>query len=159
MRVVFKILSLSLIVGFSACQQEEVPEKNYWLYQAGFTPTNGNVKVTDMGEAGLKVSIQLKPFLSGQFPAHLHFGDINETGELAVRLTDLDGASGKSVTILKDHVMSNGEVLTYQKFLELNASIRVHSNDALNKNVVIAYGNVGKNDNFLDAGLTTCIGH
>ena len=159
MNASIKILFLSLVVGFTACQQDDLPEKNYWLYQAGFTPTNGNVKVTDVGEGGIQITIQLKPFLPGAYPAHLHFGDINETGELAVRLADLDGTTGKSVTILKDQVMTNGELLTYQKFLEMNASIRVHTNDPLNKNAVVAYGNVGKNDNYLDSGISTCLGH
>ena len=159
MRGIIKILLLGVVLMFSACRQEEIVEKNYFLYQAGFVPTSGNAKVTDLGEGGIQITIQLKPFVSGQYPAHLHFGDINQTGELAVRLSDLDGKTGKSVTILKDQVMSNGEVLTYQKFLEMNGSIRVHTNDLLNKSVVLAYGNVGKNDNYLDSGLTICIGH
>jgi hypothetical protein len=159
MKAIINILVLCVFVGLLGCQQEEGVEKNYWLYQAGFTPTNGNVKATDLGDGSIKLEIQLKPFIPGQYPSHLHFGDILETGELAVRLTDLDGKTGKSVTILKDQEMSNGELLTFQKFLALNASIRVHTNDLLNKSVVVAYGNVGKNDNYLDVGLSTCIGH
>ena len=159
MRGIINILLLCVVIVFSACNQEEVVEKNYWLYQTGFQPSIGNATITDLGQGEIKISIQLNPFIPGQYPAHLHFGDINETGELAVRLADLDGETGQSVTILKNEVMSNGEVLTYEKFLDLNASIRVHSSDPLNKNLVMAYGNVGNNDNFLDSGLTTCIGH
>jgi hypothetical protein len=129
------------------------------LYQAGFTPTQGAATITDLGSGKLKVEIKLNPFIKGRYPAHLHYGDIREVGELAYRLTDVDGETGKSVTILDRVEMTNGEILTYDLLMEMNGSIKIHLNSELFKNTVLAYGNVGINDNYLSNGITACTGH
>lgn len=141
------------------CKEEEPPKTVYSLYQAGFTPTNGSATITDLGGGKLKIEINLNPFVKGQYPAHLHFGDIREVGELAYRLQDVDGTTGQSVTVLDRVELSNGEILTYDMLMEMNGSIKVHLNSELFKNTVLAYGNVGENDNFLSNGITVCTGH
>jgi hypothetical protein len=157
---IFSILILFGILMSSSCQEEDkIPETAYSIYQSGFTPTNGDVTVSDLGGGKLQVKIQLRPFVPGQYEAHLHFGDIREVGELAYRLNDVDGETGFSKTILDRVELSNGEVLTYERFLQMDGSIKVHMSGELFKNTVLAYGNVGKNDNYLSAGITACTGH
>ena len=55
--------------------------------------------------------------------------------------------------------MSDGEVLTYDSFLEMDASIKVHMNDNYFKHMVLSFGNVGKNENYFFDGVAMCTGH
>ena len=141
------------------CSEEEPRERVYSLYQSGFTPTNGTVATTDLGGGKLRITINLKPFVAGQYPAHLHFGTITEVGELAYRLENVDGSTGLSTTILDNVELSDGSILDYDKLLEMDGSIKVHLNSELFKNTVLAFGNIGKNDNYLASGITMCTGH
>jgi hypothetical protein len=157
---IFKLLFVLVGLGFFGCEQSDEPrKKEYWLFQAGFTPTSGLVTFTDMGNDRIKIDIKLKPFLAGNYPAHLHYGDINELGELAIRLEDVDGETGKSVTILDRARLSNGDLLTYEALVAMNGSIKIHSSSELFKHVVVAFGNVGANDEYAASGLATCVGH
>lgn len=148
------------VLGLMACEpQDSLPETSYYLYKAGFVPTDGVATVTDLGGDKLQISINLKPFTEGMYPAHLHFGGIEEVGELAVELNRVNGETGKSVTVIEGVTLPDGEVLTYQKFLEMNASIKVHMIGDLFSHIVLAYGNVGKNDPYIAAGMSVCVGH
>lgn len=155
------LLPLSLLaVLLGACSTEnEVPELEYSIYQIAYLPSLGNVYVRDLGEGQLEIEININPIVEGKYPAHLHFGSINTVGELAYRLTDLDGATGTSRTVLRNVELSNGEILTYDNLLEMDGSIKVHMADAEFKDAVIAYGNIGRNDNLLTSGIAVCIGH
>ncbi len=155
-----KLLIVLVGLGFFACEQaDESRKKEYWLFQAGFTPTSGLVTFSDLGNDRIKIEIKLKPFLAGKYPAHLHFGDISELGELAFQLEDVDGETGKSVTIVNRAQLANGEILTYDALMAMNGSIKIHSSSELFKHVVVAFGNVGANNEYIAARLATCVGH
>ena len=78
---------------------------------------------------------------------------------MAYRLENVDGSTGLSTTILDNVELSDGSILDYDKLLEMDGSIKVHLNSELFKNTVLAFGNIGKNDNYLASGITMCTGH
>lgn len=159
-RYIFKIsLVLGALALFSSCSEEKNESVEYTVYQVGFRATLGTAVVQDLENGKIRIDLTLNPFVDGAYPAHLHFGGINTVGELAYRLNDMDGLTGKSTTILDNVELSDGSILTYEKLLEMDGSIKVHMADALQKSAVLAYGNIGKNDNYLSSGVTICVGH
>ncbi len=160
MKILTRFIVLSVLFTLGSCAEQEPQTVDYSLYQISFSqPTLGNVAVTDLDNGKIEVNIELNPFSKGSYPAHLHFGGINTVGELAYRLNDVDGETGKSRTVLDNVELSDGTVLTYEKLLEMDGSIKVHYAQSRLKDAVVAYGNIGKNDNYFSNGITVCVGH
>ena len=163
MKVTIQLASILIIVGLFGCQNNSEPElrqNTYLLHRANSNPVRGDVKVTELGPGKLEFRIQLENTIEGgAHPAHLHFGGVSEVGELALRLNDVDGATGESVTVVENAVLSNGQELTYDLFLTLDGSIKIHMNDNYFKHMVLSFGNVGKNEDYLFDGVAVCTGH
>ncbi|MFY0605960.1 MAG: hypothetical protein JXR10_04540 [Cyclobacteriaceae bacterium] len=156
------IFILILILG--ACQEQEetvaLESSTYTMHRANFNPSQGEVIVTELSPSSLLIEIELNNTDSqGSHPAHLHFGSVREVGELAFSLNPVNGETGKSSTTLDKVILSNGEMLTYDRFLELDGSIKVHMNDNFFKHMVLSYANVGKNEQYFFDGVAVCTGH
>ena len=161
-----RILYLSPLLWLlvCSCQLNEpkaaVEEKSYYLFRAGYEPVHGEVVFSNLGDGTVGVSIDLQNTDARfDFPAHLHFGSIKEVGELAIRLEDVDGATGKSVTDLKDVVMPNGEQFRFEMLDEFNGSVKIHLAEGVLGQYVLTYGNIGANENYFADGITVCTGH
>lgn len=161
-----KIIPFLLIVVLAfACSSNEEPEniireQTYLLHRATSAAVSGTATVTEIGPGKLKITIRLKGASKAfPYPAHLHFGSIAEVGELAYRLNDVDSNTGISETIIDQVEIDNGQILDYSLLQEMNGSIKVHMNDTFFKHMVLAFGNVGKNENYLFDGVATCTGH
>lgn len=160
MKMIARYLLIATIILIASCAEQEPRGTDYSIYQISVSrPTIGNISVTDLDNGKMSIEIQLNPFSKGSYPTHLHFGGINTVGELALQLNDLDGETGRSKTVLNNVELSDGSMLTYERLLEMDGSIKVHNAANNLKNAVVAYGNIGKNDNYLTSGITVCIGH
>ena len=159
------LLILYAFVTLSACSIGDEPgtterSSTYLLYRANFNPVSGDVTVKELAPGKLQFSIKLQNTAEGgEHPAHLHFGTVREVGELAFALNPVDGTTGESITVLDQVQLSDGELLTYDNFLEMDASIKVHMNDNYFKHMVLSFGNVGKNENYFFDGVAVCTGH
>ncbi len=159
-----KLLFLIPVIFF-ACDINQDPEvmvrsTEYNMRQANYNPVYGNVKISELGPGKLEIAIQVKNTKAGlSHPTHLHFGSVSEVGELAFRLNPLDGATGSSITVLDQAQLSNGEVLTYDDFLNMNGSIKVHMDELYFKHMVLSYANIGLNKDYLFDGVSVCTGH
>ncbi|MFY0690001.1 MAG: hypothetical protein JXQ90_22710 [Cyclobacteriaceae bacterium] len=152
-----------LVVGLLGCgglnPDDERRSSEYLLHRAGQAPVRGLVTFTEMEPGKIQVLIELENTDERYaFPAHLHFGSITEVGELAIRLEDVEGASGRSVTILDQEVIGE-EVFTFDMLSEMNGSVKIHLSEGLFGHVVLSYGNIGANENLLSDGMTMCTGH
>lgn len=160
-----KYLGIALIaVLMLACnsQQEDVTERetSYYLHRAGYENVSGTVTFSELAPGKVKVEIELRNTDPRyDFPAHLHFGTINEVGELAFQLTDVVGETGRSVTVLDQAQLTSGEVFTFDHLQTMNGSVKIHMSSDLFKHVVLCYGNVGANENYITDGVTVCTGH
>lgn len=162
MKSFLPILLAALFI--SACTpQEDLPkfrETIYTLNRANLNPTRGEVTVRELAPGKLEVTIRLQNTAEGaQHPSHLHFGTIAETGELAYALNPVDGSTGESITILDKVQLSDAKTLTYDHLMEMDGSIKVHMNDTYFKHFVLAFANIGKNENYLFDGVAVCNGH
>ncbi|MEQ8879209.1 MAG: hypothetical protein RLO17_24890 [Cyclobacteriaceae bacterium] len=158
------LLFLPILLLF-ACNINQEPETlvrsvDYPMRQANYNPVYGNVKVSELAPGKLEISIQVENTSKNlTHPAHLHFGSISEVGELAFRLNPIDGSTGTSVTILDQAKLSSGETLTYDSFLSMNGSIKIHMDELYFKNMVLSYANVGSNQDYFFDGVAVCTGH
>lgn len=163
MRILINVVCIGLLLLTVACSKEDLfntPETTYLLHRANFNPTSGKVTVKALESDKLEFRIELSNTIEGiAHPAHLHFGSVSEVGELAFGLNPVDGATGESVTVLDGVTLADGRVLTYDLFLQLDGSIKIHMNDNYFKHMVLAFGNIGKNENYLFDGIAVCTGH
>ncbi len=158
--ILFAFLILAISCDTSEEQKEELRSTTYTMYRANYNPTSGEVKVTELSPGVLEFEIILKNTdPNSQHPAHLHFGSVREVGELAFDLNPVDGATGKSVTILDKETLSNGDLLTYDAFKQLDGSVKVHMNEDFFQHMVLSFGNVGKNEEYFFDGVAICTGH
>ncbi|WP_258104138.1 hypothetical protein [Marinoscillum sp. MHG1-6] len=153
------LIVISLLGGCSESENEP-RQKTYYLYQANYNPVNGKVVFSELSAGKLQVDIILQNTSEGVFhPAHLHFGDITEVGELAYALNPVDGATGQSTTILDQVALTGGELFTYDLLTEMNGSVKVHMNSSYFSKMVLAFGNIGKNQDDIFEGVAVCTGH
>lgn len=154
-----------LILALTACvsDNEVVPNQKslkYVLHQAGSTPVSGTVIFKEIEFGKIEVEISLQNTRDDfDFPAHLHFGSISEVGELAFRLNDVKGKTGKSITLLDQVTLSTNELVTLSLIEQLNGSVKIHLGDLFFRQSVIAYGNIGLNKNYISDGMAVCVGH
>lgn len=158
------LLVLPILLLF-ACNINQDPEAlvrsvEYPMRQANYNPVYGNVKVSELAPGKLEVSVALENTSKNlTHPAHLHFGSISEVGELAFKLNPIDGETGTSITVLDQVKLSNGETLTYDTFLNMNGSIKIHMDELYFKNMVLSYANIGANQDYFFDGVAVCTGH
>jgi len=158
-RLIFGLVAILLLVSCDE-NDETLRESTYLLHRVGTTPINGAVTFVELDEGQVRVDIVLENTVDGiPFPAHLHFGDIGVTGELAFRLNDVDGATGLSTTILDQVELTSGEQFDFDFLQEMNGSVKIHLNDSFFRNIAIAAGNIGTNRNSVTAGIAVCTGH
>jgi hypothetical protein len=159
MKHLLPILLVFLLI--TSCQQDQTEprKKTYYMNRANLNQVKGTAVFEELSPGKIKVEIKLSNILpDAEHPAHLHFGSVREVGELAFALNPV-GGSGKSVTILDQVTLSNGEPFTYELLDEMNGSIKIHMNDNLFKHMVLAFGNIGKNEDYFFDGVAVCTGH
>ena len=155
----------TLVILAASCTDSDgsdLRESQYLLYRIGAAPVSGQVTFTELDPGKIQAYIELENTTPGlPFPAHLHFGNVGETGELAFRLNDVEGESGESVTVLDNVILTNGDTLTFDLLQEMNGSVKIHLNDSFYKNIAVSSGNIGANatDFSIFDGIAVCTGH
>ncbi len=89
--------------------------------------TNGILTIRERTDGLAQIEIIVENVISNaQHPVHLHYGSLDDDGNIATLLNDLveTNNTGRSVTILQD--LANGEQIMYSDLLVWNGSIKVH---------------------------------
>ncbi|SDZ54146.1 hypothetical protein SAMN05444412_12214 [Rhodonellum ikkaensis] len=150
---------LLMAVVLVSCQPEEEQKYTsnkleYALYQGSEFDYQGKVNVRELANGSLELSI----VLSGKkdageyfFPTHLHFGGFDSPdAPIAHLLNPVNIKDLKSETVLGP--LSDGRNLTFSDFKNFDGHIKVHLADSGPEyGVILSVGNVGNNDNSLDA--------
>lgn len=89
------------------------------------------------------VTIQLEGTTAGgDHPAHIHNNSAEESGPIAIDLTNVNGATGRSRTQVTQN--RDGDPITYDDLLVYDGYINVHLSPD-NLGTLIAQGNIGSN--------------
>ena len=104
---------------------------------------SGMVTFLEQDDNSTKIILQLNGTSgSTAHPAHIHLNTAAEGGDIAVSLTPVDPATGRSETIVTED--ANGQALSYQQLLNYNGYVNVHASmDDLA--TLIAQGDIGQN--------------
>ena len=154
----FTAALIAVMFIFSGCTKEEAAEP----MQTGTETTEDNMRqmqvyplssVTDSSISGTvsfqkagpntKVTIMLEGTMQdGDHPAHIHFNSAAEGGGIAISLNNVNGASGRSTTIV--NMMDSGTAITYEDLLNFDGHVNVHLSPT-NLATLIARGDIGSN--------------
>lgn len=117
--------------------------KTYALNSVSNNAISGTAKFTKRVSGETLVSVSLTGTTAGvSSPAHIHVNTVAQGGAIAIDLTSIIGATGKSETSVNK--LNNGTTITYDELLNFNGYINVHQS-ASNLTTIIAQGNVGAN--------------
>lgn len=89
--------------------------------------TNGMLTIRERTDGLAQIEIIVENVISNaQHPVHLHYGSLNDNGNIATLLNNLveSNTIGRSVTVLQE--LANGEQMLYSDLLVWNGSIKIH---------------------------------
>jgi hypothetical protein len=150
------VAAMALVVTTASCSKEATTATNPQTHSPQMkvvSTTYPLASVSDPNISGTatfqqinnqtKITIQFSGTTPGQmYPAHIHHNSVAIGGGIAVSLNDVNGSSGRSVTIVS--AMNNNTPLTYQDLLNFNGYINVHLS-ATQLSTIVAQGNIGSN--------------
>lgn len=151
-----------------SCQKEEASnytgkELSYNLYKSSDFDYTGKVTVKELIGGALELRIEMTGEKSSSdyyFPAHLHFGAYESPDSpTAFLLNPVSIRDLWSVTRLG--ALSDGRILDFEGFKNLNGHIKVHLADSGPEyQIILTAGNIGSNNNdpqaFDPSKMTLC---
>lgn len=118
--------------------------KIYTLNSVSNPAMSGTVKFEERQDRSTLVTVDLDGTTSGNsHPAHFHANSALETGDIIIDLSAVDGATGKSETVVTKK--NDGNTITYDQLLTLDAYVNVHKS-ASETAILIAQGDIGSNE-------------
>lgn len=142
-------LATAAMIYLAGCNDDSDPKltgesKTYDLGPVSNSSISGTVTFAERDDKMVVISIELTGTQSGgMHPAHIHANTAAETGDIILDLNAVDGATGKSETIV--NVLNDGSPLTYEDVLSLDGYVNVHES-ASNLATLIAQGDIGQNE-------------
>ncbi len=155
MQVAF-IMMMSVL--FLACSDDDtmapdMPDETVEL--TGVTKTYQLAEIAESGVSGTAVFAEVEGGSTiitlsldgtppnGDHPAHIHFNSAAIGGDVAISLSNVDGATGESVTTVEE--TNAGTVISYDDLLEFDGYINVHLS-ATEIETIVAQGDIGINE-------------
>ncbi|WP_189319438.1 CHRD domain-containing protein [Leeuwenhoekiella nanhaiensis] len=149
------VLTLSLLmVALSSCSSDDdgveiIPGEStgdvttYDLSSVSDPGISGTATFTKKTDGSTDVSIVMTGTTSGTHPAHIHANTAAEGGDIVIDLTDVDGATRRSLTNITE--TNGGTAITYEELIAFDGYINVHQS-ADNLSTLLAQGDIGQND-------------
>lgn len=151
-----KILILAFSCLLTACNDDDealVDEDLtgkvliYDLMSGSDYNVDGTISFEEKQDGSLRATIKIgatgEPVLH---PAHLHYGSYAKDAEMAGMLAPVNGETGEGITeIVK---LADGSILGFDALKDFDGHVKIHGDDGRNKDIILAYGNIGKNINF-----------
>lgn len=137
-----------LVLGFSGCDDDSGPSLTgdntvYTLNPRSDPGIDGNVTFSKQSDNSVLVTIQLTGTQSGgNHPAHIHADNAVDGGTIVLDLTNVDGATGRSETVVT--ALNDGTPITYEELIAFDGHVNVHAG-ADNMSTLIAQGDIGEN--------------
>ena len=137
------------LIYFSSCDEDSDPQltgdnKTYDLGPVSNQSIDGTVTFAERDDESVLITIQLNGTASGgSHPAHIHANTAAETGDIILDLSSVDGATGKSETVVNS--LNDGTPLTYDDLLAMDGYVNVHESSS-NLGTLIAQGDIGQNE-------------
>lgn len=160
-----QILALLLFIGsIVACNDDDRALETdltgrklvYNLVSGSDYNVDGSISFEEKKDGGLRASISIGATGESAFhPAHIHYGPYAKDAEMATMLNPVDGETGKSTTDID--MLADGSRFDFEALKEFDGHVKIHGDDGPNKDLILAYGNIGKNMNNLSAVVSASI--
>jgi hypothetical protein len=139
------------IIYLSGCSDDPDPgpqltgvSKEYALDAKSNSAISGTVTFAKRDDNSTLITVQLNGTQSGGLhPAHIHANTAAESGAILLDLSDIDGSSGKSETVVT--ALNDGTDISYEMLLDFDGYVNVHSSST-DLATLIAQGDVGVNE-------------
>ncbi len=118
--------------------------KTYELTSEGEDGVEGSLTITERLSGAALVEIDLEDTEDGaEHPVNIYTNSVLETGDIAISLNPVDGATGYSATHVES--LDDDTDITYEELLEYDGHVNVHlSEDEMG--TIIAWGDIGTNE-------------
>lgn len=139
---------------FAGCKNDDENEQpndftgrsiEYPLLPGSEYKTSGTITFHERMDKSLQAVIEIGA--SGMegyhHPAHLHYGVFEMEAPMAAMLHPVNGMTGKGIT--EKVVLKDDTILTFEELLTFDGHIKVHGDDGPNKDLILAYANIGIN--------------
>jgi hypothetical protein len=139
------------IIYLSGCSDDPDPgsqltgvSKEYTLDAKSNSAISGTVTFAKRDDNSTLITVQLNGTQSGGLhPAHIHANTAAESGAILLDLSDIDGSSGKSETVVT--ALNDGTDISYEMLLDFDGYVNVHSSST-DLATLIAQGDIGVNE-------------
>jgi hypothetical protein len=137
------------LIYLSGCDDDSDPQltgdsKTYDLAPISNPSISGTVTFAERDDEMVVITIELEGTQSGAMhPAHIHANTAAETGDIVLDLHSVDGATGKSETVV--NALNDGTPLTYDDVMSLDGYVQVHES-ASNLGTIVVNGDIGQNE-------------
>lgn len=150
----FRKLFYLLFVGaiLSSCSNDDdnigtdptEETKTYELKSVSDPDISGVAVFTKNADNSVTIELDIDGTPSdGVHPAHIHYNTAAETGDIALTLGTVDGATGTSeITV---NALDDGTPITYEELLDFDGYINVHLSSTTLETIV-AQGDIGQNE-------------
>lgn len=150
LKLILLIFTTTLVISCNNDDDNFIPDPQrtgdeivYDLYDLTDSEISGTATVIKFDDTSITVELNLINTVAGEiYPAHIHFNSAEEGGEIAITLSEVDGATGSSTTHFT--ALDDGEPITYTQLLDFDGHINVHLSET-ELDVIIAQGDIGSN--------------
>ena len=161
----FMMIVVVVLMLNSACSNSDEEssiytgrEVSYNLLEGSYmdNATSGNIIVKERNDHSIDIQLLLDGTLDQAIhPVHLHYGSLLDDGlvaEFLHNVEDIGEHHGQSITHLTE--LSDGSTMTFDRFISMDGSIKVHfEEEGPLKDVILGATNIGTNYNMADVGL------
>lgn len=109
--------------------------------------TSGTMVVRERSNGQAQIEITMNNVLNNaNHPVHLHFGSLDDDGDVALLLSRLveENGVGKSISVLSN--LDDNTAITYDSFLSFDGSVKIHFEDSGPlENAILGSTNIGIN--------------
>jgi hypothetical protein len=157
MKTAFYTSALLLFLLVFGCESEEEEELytgrevKYEMLKGAFFEheTTGYILIKERIDQSIDIEINMEGTLPNAYhPVHLHYGSLEDDGLVAEFLTYLEDTGNRksqSITHIK-YLRNEDTPITFDRFLEMDASIKVHMEESGEyKDVILGASDIGKN--------------
>ncbi len=163
-----KILRLTSIIILActvlACEKGEDFESNeftgneesYTLFSGSDWGFYGEVTFKEKKDGMAQVIVHLENTEGPlEFPVHLHNDSYDIEADLIALLSPLKASNG--ISISESVIKADETAFTYKELIDFDGHIKIHLDEEANKDVILAYGNIGANQSKpIDQGMAAC---
>ena len=152
LKLILLVVAMVSLTIFTSCGDDDKPTPGpqptgdqvlFALGAVGSSGSSGSATFSKLDDNSVMIAISLSgTSTGGDHPSHIHMNTAAEGGGIVLDLTNVDGETGKSETVVTS--LNDGTAITYEELIAYDGYINVHSS-ASDLGTLVAQGDIGQN--------------